>query len=182
MHNNSMFNNSATLNNGNNFPNANHHAMLLSPNLHTLYDKKKEPPPPYPGRVQEQQQMDTTEDTEADEMSANNANLMNNSSASKTAASSVVRYCSPQAYKFYMEQHAENILKNHKAREFRRDQLENEMSKVDLPPSKFIFCFHEPHSKSISIEKNNFCKIQTKVLSINSLLTFRLTCCHFQNI
>jgi hypothetical protein len=116
--------------NGNN---NNYHAMLVSPNLRTLYDKKKEPPPPYPGRVQEQQ-MDTTEETDLEE-TANGTSLMNGTGSKPN---SVVRYCSPQAYKFYMEQHAENILKSHKAREFRREQLENEMSKVDLPPGKFV--------------------------------------------
>lgn len=40
------------------------------------------------------------------------------------------RHYSPAAYKFYMEQHVENILKQHKDRVKRRVQLEKEMSKV----------------------------------------------------
>ncbi len=64
----------------------------------------KPPPPPYPG-------------------------LMDSSSSQP----SVVRYCSPQTFKFYMEQHAENVLKHHRAREYRRQQLETEMSKASLP-------------------------------------------------
>lgn len=52
--------------------------------------------------------------------------------AASPSISSVVRYCSPQAFKFYMEQHAENVLKHHKAREFRSVQLEIEMKKASL--------------------------------------------------
>lgn len=37
---------------------------------------------------------------------------------------------SPQAFKFFMEQHIENILKNHQQRICRRKQLENEMQRV----------------------------------------------------
>ncbi|GFS17578.1 serine/threonine-protein kinase LATS1 [Elysia marginata] len=43
-----------------------------------------------------------------------------------------VRNYSPQAFKFYMEQHVENILKSHTQRMNRRLQLEKEMAKVEL--------------------------------------------------
>lgn len=43
-----------------------------------------------------------------------------------------VRHYSPQAYKFFMEQHIENVLKSHKQRLFRRKQLEREMAKMNL--------------------------------------------------
>ncbi|XP_033111837.1 serine/threonine-protein kinase LATS1-like [Anneissia japonica] len=39
---------------------------------------------------------------------------------------------SPQAYKFYMEQHVENIMKSHQQRITRRKQLETEMARVGL--------------------------------------------------
>ncbi|TRY59182.1 hypothetical protein DNTS_032427 [Danionella cerebrum] len=39
---------------------------------------------------------------------------------------------SPQAFKFFMEQHVENILKNHQQRMRRKKQLENEMQRVGL--------------------------------------------------
>ncbi|XP_019746271.1 serine/threonine-protein kinase LATS1 isoform X2 [Hippocampus comes] len=39
---------------------------------------------------------------------------------------------SPQAFKFFMEQHVENILKNHQQRIRRRKQLESEMQRVGL--------------------------------------------------
>lgn len=43
-----------------------------------------------------------------------------------------VRHYSPQAYKFFMEQHIENVLKSHKQRIFRRNQLEREMAKMKM--------------------------------------------------
>lgn len=43
-----------------------------------------------------------------------------------------VRMYSPQAFKFYMEQHVENVLKSHSQRMNRRLQLEKEMAKVNL--------------------------------------------------
>ncbi|EEB15352.1 serine/threonine-protein kinase LATS1, putative [Pediculus humanus corporis] len=45
-----------------------------------------------------------------------------------------VRNYSPQAYKFFMEQHVENVIKNYKQRQFRRVQLESEMNKIGLNP------------------------------------------------
>ena len=135
-HNNSMFNNSATVANGSFLSNnnANYQAMLISPNLKTLYDKKA-PPPPYPGKIEQPElKMDTAE-IENDATNGYCNNAVNSSTSSSIQSRSSVRYCSPQAYKFYMEQHAENILKNHKAREIRCLQLENEMTKVDLPDS-----------------------------------------------
>lgn len=38
---------------------------------------------------------------------------------------------SPQAFKFFMEQHVENILKSHQQRLHRKKQLENEMMRVN---------------------------------------------------
>ena len=45
---------------------------------------------------------------------------------------SKVRNYTPEAFKFYMEQHIENVLKTHQARTERRMQLEAEMNKVRL--------------------------------------------------
>lgn len=44
-----------------------------------------------------------------------------------------VRHYSPQAYKFFMEQHVENVLKSQSQRNFRRNQLECEMAKMKMP-------------------------------------------------
>ncbi|KAK1805531.1 hypothetical protein P4O66_019830 [Electrophorus voltai] len=43
-----------------------------------------------------------------------------------------VQLYSPQAFKFFMEQHVENILKNHQQRIRRKKQLESEMQRVGL--------------------------------------------------
>lgn len=43
-----------------------------------------------------------------------------------------VKNYSPAAYKFYMEQHMENVIKSHQQREKRRQQLENEMARNGL--------------------------------------------------
>jgi hypothetical protein len=45
---------------------------------------------------------------------------------------SSVRNYSPQAFKFFMEQHVENLLKSHQQRIERRMQLETEMKKIGL--------------------------------------------------
>lgn len=43
-----------------------------------------------------------------------------------------IRQYSPQAFKFFMEQHIENVIKSYRQRTFRKNQLEKEMSKVGL--------------------------------------------------
>ncbi|XP_013097410.2 serine/threonine-protein kinase Warts [Stomoxys calcitrans] len=43
-----------------------------------------------------------------------------------------IRQYSPQAFKFYMEQHIENVLKSYKQRTYRKNQLEKEMLKIGL--------------------------------------------------
>lgn len=43
-----------------------------------------------------------------------------------------VKNYSPQAFKFFMEQHIENVIKSYKQRVLRRMQLENEMTKIGL--------------------------------------------------
>ena len=106
-------------NNNNTNTMTNFHAMLYSPNLMTLFDRKKEPPPPYPGKTA----LSNDDDDDMDQGQGPNR---------KSSSNSAVRYCSPWTFKFFMEQHVENILKHHKAREFRRFQLESELSKLDL--------------------------------------------------
>ncbi|KAH8267756.1 hypothetical protein KR026_004935 [Drosophila bipectinata] len=44
-----------------------------------------------------------------------------------------LRQYSPQAFKFYMEQHIENVIKSYRQRTYRKNQLEKEMLKVGLP-------------------------------------------------
>ena len=80
-----------------------------------------------------------------------------------------VRNYSPQAYKFYMEQHVENVLKSHQQRQQRRIQLENEMAQVGL--SEEAQCqmrrmLHKKESnyirlKRAKMDKMHFDKIKT---------------------
>lgn len=43
-----------------------------------------------------------------------------------------IRHYSPQAFKFFMEQHIENVIKSYKQRTFRKNQLEKEMGRINL--------------------------------------------------
>jgi len=45
----------------------------------------------------------------------------------------VVMYYPPQAFKFYMEQHMENVMKAYEERQRHRAQLEDEMERLQLP-------------------------------------------------
>lgn len=53
--------------------------------------------------------------------------------AERQAFSTRLKNYTPQAYKFYMEQHVENLFKQQEQRKVRRQQLETEMSRVGLP-------------------------------------------------
>ncbi|XP_022518053.2 serine/threonine-protein kinase LATS1 isoform X2 [Astyanax mexicanus] len=53
-----------------------------------------------------------------------------------------VQLYSPQAFKFYMEQHVENILKNHQQRIRRKKQLESEMQRLVIEVGSCVVCTH----------------------------------------
>ncbi|KAK7108104.1 serine/threonine-protein kinase LATS1-like [Littorina saxatilis] len=80
-----------------------------------------------------------------------------------------VRNYSPQAFKFYMEQHVENVLKIHHQRLRRRTQLENEMAKVNLSEEaarQMRRMLHQKESnyirlKRAKMDKSMFEKIKT---------------------
>ncbi|KAL8611438.1 hypothetical protein ACOMHN_014493 [Nucella lapillus] len=80
-----------------------------------------------------------------------------------------VRNYSPQAFKFYMEQHVENVLKIHQQRLRRRTQLENEMAKVQLSKEaahQMRRMLHQKESnyirlKRAKMDKSMFEKIKT---------------------
>lgn len=84
-------------------------------------------------------------------------------------AETKVKNYSPQAYKFYMEQHMENVFKSRQQRIHRRVQLETEMAKVGL--SEEAQCqmrrmLHQKESNYIRLrrakmEKSMFTKIKT---------------------
>lgn len=80
-----------------------------------------------------------------------------------------VRNYSPAAYKFFMEQHFENLLKSRKERELRRRQLEGEMAKVELSEDarhQMRLMLHQKESnyirlKRAKMDKSMFKKIKT---------------------
>lgn len=80
-----------------------------------------------------------------------------------------VRHYSPQAYKFFMEQHIENVLKSYTQRNFRIKQLESEMSKLDLPEEtkiemRKLLCQKESNYirlKRAKMDKSMFALIKT---------------------
>uniref|UniRef100_A0A0L8GU42 non-specific serine/threonine protein kinase n=3 Tax=Octopus bimaculoides TaxID=37653 RepID=A0A0L8GU42_OCTBM len=80
-----------------------------------------------------------------------------------------VRNYSPQAYKFFMEQHVENVMKSTTQRMWRRMQLENEMNKVGLSlnaQQQMRKILHQKESnyirlKRAKLEKHMFEKLTT---------------------
>lgn len=66
-----------------------------------------------------------------------------------------VKNYSPQAFKFFMEQHIENIIKSYKQRMFRRIQLENEMSKIGLSPEA-----QQQMRKMLSQKESNYIRLK----------------------
>lgn len=80
-----------------------------------------------------------------------------------------VRHFSPQAYKFYMEQHIENVIKSCAERRYRQQQLEKEMAKVgfsDSVQTQMCKMLHQKESnyirlKRAKMEKAMFEKIRT---------------------
>lgn len=79
-----------------------------------------------------------------------------------------VQLYSPQAFKFYMEQHVENILKNHQQRLRRKKQLESEMQRVRTPPEP-------PYVFPLSIFAFSKSLISTRALTRCTLLVFVLS-------
>lgn len=81
----------------------------------------------------------------------------------------MVKMYSPQAFKFYMEQHVENVLKSHSQRIDRRLQLEKEMAKVNLSEEAALQMrrmLHQKESNYIRLKRakmdsSMFEKIQT---------------------
>jgi serine/threonine-protein kinase LATS1/2 len=88
--------------------------------------------PPTSILQQPHNQQDLVSQSRPVEFTENSTNSANSLATSTNNSSSVVRPCAPQAFKFFMEQHAENVLKHHKAREYRRMQLETEMISANL--------------------------------------------------
>ncbi|XP_048449236.1 serine/threonine-protein kinase LATS1 [Rhincodon typus] len=80
-----------------------------------------------------------------------------------------IQIYSSQAFKFFMEQHVENVLKSHQQRLHRKKQLENEMSRVGLSKDaqdqmRKMLCQKESNYirlKRAKMDKSMFVKIKT---------------------
>ncbi|CAI9592942.1 unnamed protein product [Staurois parvus] len=80
-----------------------------------------------------------------------------------------IQIYSPQAFKFFMEQHVENILKSHHQRLHRKKQLESEMMRVGLSTDaqdqmRKMLCQKESNYirlKRAKMDKSMFVKIKT---------------------
>ena len=68
---------------------------------------------------------------------------------------SKIKYCPPQAYKFFMEQHVENVIKYYDDRKKRRLQLEAEMAKIGLAEEA-----QEQMRKMLSQKESNYIRLK----------------------
>lgn len=66
-----------------------------------------------------------------------------------------VKNYSPQAFKFFMEQHIENVIKSYRQRMYRRMQLENEMTKIGLSPEAQL-----QMRKMLSQKESNYIRLK----------------------
>ena len=66
-------------------------------------------------------------------LSPSSSSSSSSSTSTSNGATTCIRQVAPQAFKFFMEQHAENVLKQHKLRNMRREQLEIEMDRAAIP-------------------------------------------------
>ncbi|XP_045467929.1 serine/threonine-protein kinase Warts [Harmonia axyridis] len=66
-----------------------------------------------------------------------------------------VKNYSPQAFKFFMEQHIENVIKSYRQRILRRMQLENEMTKIGLCPEA-----QQQMRKMLSQKESNYIRLK----------------------
>ncbi|XP_002738496.1 uncharacterized protein LOC100313645 [Saccoglossus kowalevskii] len=120
----------------------------------TASDTPSEPPPPYEGYVHHKIESPVPERKKKRDDYCRELR---------------VKSYSPQAYKFYMEQHVENVLKSHQQRVHRRVQLETEMAKVGLSEeaqAQMRRMLSQKESnyirlKRAKMEKNMFKKIKT---------------------
>jgi len=68
---------------------------------------------------------------------------------------SKIKDCPPQAFKFFMEQHVENVIKYYDDRKKRRLQLEGEMAKIGLAEEA-----QEQMRKMLSQKESNYIRLK----------------------
>lgn len=87
---------------------------------------------PRPGRRHPKQKPEPERMDVDDDSQSQSSETDSQTSTPMQKAKARVKNCSPQAFKFFMEQHVENVVKSAEQRMQRKHQLEVEMSKVGL--------------------------------------------------
>ncbi|XP_070589800.1 serine/threonine-protein kinase LATS1 isoform X2 [Erythrolamprus reginae] len=147
---------------------------LLHPNISTtqyevITKPGKEDQPGFPKEEDaEKNENSETIDREKKQITTSPVPLRKNKRDEERRESRIQIY-SPQAFKFFMEQHVENILKSHQQRLHRKKQLENEMMRVGLSQEaqdqmRKMLCQKESNYirlKRAKMDKSMFIKIKT---------------------
>src|SRR5205823_9858370 len=101
----------------------------------SITNPKPDPPPPLPESNNNNNKLEATPTTNG-EIHTHESPIPERKILSREKEEerfeSKVRVYSPQAFKFFMEQHVENVIKSHQERMNRRKQLESEMRKIGL--------------------------------------------------
>lgn len=103
----------------------------------------------------------------------------NKKDAERRGESGRVALYSPQAFKFFMEQHVENILKNHQMRIRRRKQLESEMNRVGLSPDaqeQMRMMLNQKESNYIRLKRAKMEKSMFKIIKTLGIGAFGKVC------
>ncbi len=95
-------------------------------------DTPPPPPPEYPDYPPPEYPQDTVKSAKTPLVSPKPIRKAEARKKDEERRFTKVKNYTPQAFKFYIEQHLENVLKTHKERMHRKIQLENEMAKVGL--------------------------------------------------
>ncbi|XP_050293114.1 serine/threonine-protein kinase Warts isoform X2 [Anthonomus grandis grandis] len=79
-----------------------------------------------------------------------------------------VKNYSPQAFKFFMEQHIENVIKSYRQRQYRRMQLEKEMVKIGLSSEA-----QQQMRKMLSQKESNYIRLKRAKMDNNMFETIK---------
>ncbi|ENN75264.1 serine/threonine-protein kinase Warts isoform X2 [Dendroctonus ponderosae] len=79
-----------------------------------------------------------------------------------------VKNYSPQAFKFFMEQHIENVIKSYRQRMFRRMQLEKEMVKIGLSTDA-----QQQMRKMLSQKESNYIRLKRAKMDKSMFVTIK---------
>ncbi|XP_021396305.1 serine/threonine-protein kinase LATS1 isoform X2 [Lonchura striata] len=149
------------------------HLLHQNPSVN-LYEAgpklSKEEPPPLSREDENEKSYECVDSTDKEkkQITTSPVPVRKNKKDEERRESRIQSY-SPQAFKFFMEQHVENILKSHQQRLHRKKQLENEMMRVGLSPEardqmRKMLCQKESNYirlRRAKMDKSMFVKIKT---------------------